>query len=88
MRTRITAMRKAFAEELKQQNVEISFDAITNQCGMFSYTGLSKPQIDWLLKERGVYLVGSGRMCVAALNQNNLKYVAESFAQAIKTVKA
>ena len=87
MRSRIASMRQAFAKELKAQNVAVSFDAIVNQCGMFSYTGLSKDQIAWLQRERAVYLVGSGRMCVAALNSNNIGYVAESFARALESVK-
>ena len=88
MRARIANMRQAFAAELKKQHAAVSFDAIVNQRGMFSYTGLSKDQIAWLQKERGIYLVGSGRMCVAALNSANIEYVAESFAAALKNVKS
>lgn len=87
MRSRIANMRKAFAGELKARNIAGSFDAIINQRGMFSYTGLSKDQIAWLQKERGIYLVGSGRMCVAALNESNIGYVAQSFAEVLQSVK-
>ncbi len=47
---------------------------------MFSYTGLSPEQVDRLREEFAVYLVKSGRMCVAGLNSNNVDYVADAFA--------
>ena len=47
---------------------------------MFSYTGLSAAQVDRLRDEFGVYLISSGRMCVAGLNSRNVKQVAQAFA--------
>ncbi len=47
---------------------------------MFSYTGLSAQQVDRLRDEFGIYLIASGRMCVAGLNRSNVKRVAEAFA--------
>lgn len=50
---------------------------------MFSYSGLSKAQVDRLRDEFGIYAVGTGRgICVAALNQQNLAYVVD----AVRTV--
>ena len=43
--------------------------------GMFSYSGLTKAQMQRLRSEFGVYGVDSGRICVAALNENNLDAV-------------
>ena len=45
---------------------------------MFSYSGLSKAQVDRLRDEFGIYAVGTGRICVAALSQKNLDYVAKA----------
>ena len=42
--------------------------------------GLSAQQVDRLRNEFGIYLVGSGRMCVAGLNSKNVHQVAEAFA--------
>jgi aromatic-amino-acid transaminase len=81
MRTRIKAMRVALVESLKAAGVKQDMGFITEQRGMFSYSGLSKPQMDRLRTEFGVYGVDTGRICVAALNSNNLKYVAESIAK-------
>ena len=51
---------------------------------MFSYTGLSAAQVDQLKQEFGIYLVRSGRMCVAGLNQNNVDAVAHAMAQVLQ----
>ena len=53
---------------------------LLNQRGMFSYTGLSAAQVDQLREEFGVYLIASGRMCVAGLNTANVQCVAKAFA--------
>ncbi|WP_139380147.1 aminotransferase class I/II-fold pyridoxal phosphate-dependent enzyme, partial [Salmonella enterica] len=47
---------------------------------MFSYTGLSEEQVERLRDEFGVYLIASGRMCVAGLNASNVHRVAKAFA--------
>ncbi|WP_140420098.1 aminotransferase class I/II-fold pyridoxal phosphate-dependent enzyme, partial [Salmonella enterica] len=47
---------------------------------MFSYTGLSAAQVDRLRDEFGIYLISSGRMCVAGLNSRNVHQVAKAFA--------
>ena len=51
---------------------------------MFSYTGLSPEQVDRLREEFAVYLVRSGRMCVAGLNTRNVEYVADAMAAVLK----
>jgi aromatic-amino-acid transaminase len=53
---------------------------IVKQNGMFSYSGLSAAQMQRLRSEFGVYGVDSGRICVAALNDHNLAYVAKAIA--------
>jgi len=82
MRERIKQMRGALVEQLKASGVEGDLSYITRQKGMFSYSGLNATQMQRLRSEFGVYGVDSGRICVAALNSGNLKYVSD----AIKTV--
>ena len=48
---------------------------------MFSYTGLSPQQVDTLREQYAVYLVRSGRLCIAGLNTGNVDYVAQSIAR-------
>jgi aromatic-amino-acid transaminase len=57
-----------------------NFDYFLTQRGMFSYTGLSAAQVDRLREEFGVYLIRSGRMCVAGLNTGNVEATANAIA--------
>ncbi|MEK8087189.1 amino acid aminotransferase [Aquabacterium sp. A3] len=78
MRERIKQMRGALVEQLKASGVEGDLSYITRQKGMFSYSGLNATQMQRLRSEFGVYGVDSGRICVAALNSGNLKYVSDA----------
>ena len=80
MRTRILAMRQELVNVLKETLPGHNFDYLLKQRGMFSYTGLSAAQVDRLRDEFGVYLIASGRMCVAGLNSRNVQRVAQAFA--------
>ena len=83
MRRRIQQMRTALVGKLKEMGVQGDFSFITQQVGMFSYSGLTKDQMVRLRNEFGVYGLDSGRICVAALNTKNLDYVAESVAKVV-----
>ncbi|ENZ9096042.1 aromatic amino acid transaminase [Enterobacter sp. 214E4] len=80
MRKRILSMRQELVNVLKEAVPGHNFDYLLKQRGMFSYTGLSAAQVDRLREEFGVYLIASGRMCVAGLNASNVHRVAEAFA--------
>ena len=84
MRTRIKQMRVAIVEKLKAAGVQRDFSFITQQVGMFSYSGLSKDQMVRLRDEFGVYGIDSGRICVAALNSRNIDYVAAAIAKVVQ----
>jgi aromatic-amino-acid transaminase len=81
MRVRIKAMRTGLVEGLKAAGVKQDMSFITQQIGMFSYSGLSKDQMIRLRTEFGVYGVDSGRLAISALNTKNLAYVCESIAK-------
>ena len=81
MRARIKQMRSALREKLQASGLKQDFGFITQQKGMFSYTGLSKDQMQRLRDEFGVYGVDSGRICVAALNGKNIDAVVRAIAQ-------
>ena len=80
MRNRIISMRQTLVKELKAEMPDRNFDYLLQQRGMFSYTGLSEEQVERLRDEFGVYLIASGRMCVAGLNASNVHRVAKAFA--------
>lgn len=75
MRARIKQMRSTLQSKLTAAGVKQDMSFITRQRGMFSYSGLSKEQMQRLRSEFGVYGVDSGRICVAALNQHNIDTV-------------
>ena len=84
MRDRIRAMRQKLHAVLSAKLPQKNFDYFIKQRGMFSYTGLSPDQVQRLQDEFAVYLVASGRMCVAGLNEANIDYVANAFVEVLK----
>ena len=80
MRGRIQAMRKSLHEVLSAKLPGRNLDYFLTQRGMFSYTGLTPEQVERLKAEFGVYILRSGRMCVAGLNTRNVEATAEAMA--------
>ena len=80
MRQRILAMRQALHGVLSRRLPGRDFGYFLSQRGMFSYTGLTAEQVDRLREEHAVYLVRSGRLCVAGLNSGNVERTAEAIA--------
>ena len=83
MRVRIKSMRQKLVAGLKAAGVKKDMGFITTQIGMFSYSGLSKAQMERLRNEFGVYGTDTGRMCVAALNSKNIDHVCASIAKVV-----
>jgi aromatic-amino-acid transaminase len=83
MRVRIKQMRSSLVEKLRTAGVQQDMSFITQQVGMFSYSGLAKEQMVRLRDEFGVYGTDTGRMCVAALNSKNIDYVCQSIAKVL-----
>ena len=80
MRERIQAMRRGLHAALNARLPGRDFGYLLTQRGMFSYTGLSAAQVDRLREQHAVYLIRSGRMCVAGLGAGNVEAVADAFA--------
>ena len=80
MRERIRAMRTGLVEKLRARGVAQDFSFVAKQRGMFSYTGLGAGQVERLKAEFGIYAVGTGRICLAALNSRNIDYTADAIA--------
>jgi aromatic-amino-acid transaminase len=78
MRVRIKTMRALLQRKLEAAGARIETAFITRQRGMFSYSGLSKTQMQRLRGEFGIYGVDSGRICVAALNDKNIDCVVDA----------
>jgi aromatic-amino-acid transaminase len=83
IRERIHRMRHLLAETLRAQDVAQDFGFITRQNGMFSYSGLPLEAVRRLRSDYGIYILDSGRICVAALNTTNIGYVCESISRVL-----
>ncbi len=83
MRDRIKVMRKALVDKVRAQRADIDMGFIADQRGMFSYSGLTKDQVARLREKYSIYALDSGRICVAALNSNNIDYVAGAIADVL-----
>jgi aromatic-amino-acid transaminase len=83
MRVRMLAMRKQLHAVLSAKLPGRDFGYFLSQRGMFSYTGLSAAQVDRLREEFAVYLIRSGRICVAGLNSGNVEATATAMAAVI-----
>ena len=83
MRTRIRDMRLTMVRQLAEKGAKQDFGFVAQQRGMFSYSGLTTAQVERLRVEFGVYAIGTGRICAAALNQGNLDYVTDAIVQVL-----
>jgi aromatic-amino-acid transaminase len=81
MRERILSMRHAMHAGLAGRVDEVLRARYLAQHGMFTYTGLTERQVETLRNDHGVYLLRSGRMCVAGLNEHNVSYVVSAIAE-------
>ncbi|XP_015379463.1 PREDICTED: aspartate aminotransferase, cytoplasmic [Diuraphis noxia] len=86
MTDRIKAMRKALRENLEKLGTVGTWNHITDQTGMFSYTGLSASHVEYLRHKYHIYMLGSGRINICGLNTNNISYVAEAINDALLNV--
>jgi aromatic-amino-acid transaminase len=83
MRVRIREMRQALVQKLNDKAPGQDFDFVIKQRGMFSYSGLTKAQVERLRGEFSVYAVDTGRICVAALNSRNIDAVVDAIGKVL-----
>ena len=83
MRERIRDMRRQLVAKLAARLPKADFSFVERQRGMSSYSGLTREQVVRLREEYAVYMIESGRVCVAALNPNNIDYSADCIARVV-----
>ena len=84
MRDRIKFTRSALVKLLNNNKKSRDFSFITSQNGMFSFSGLNEKEVTKLRNDFGIYIVNSGRICVAAINERNIDYIASSISTVIE----
>ncbi len=85
IRDRIQSVRTTLVRELHQRNVDRDFSFIEHQRGMFSFSGLSDQQVDFLREQKGIYIVKGGRVNVAGITSRNMTYLCDAIAEALKS---
>ncbi|WP_432463185.1 amino acid aminotransferase [Agarivorans sp. QJM3NY_33] len=83
MRERIKEMRDLFVATLAEKGAEGDYSFIQRQNGMFSFSGLSKQQVQILKEQHAVYIVGSGRISVAGMTKDNMQALCEAIAAVV-----
>ena len=84
MSDRIDLMRNELRSRLEKLGTPGQWNHITDQIGMFSFTGLSPEMCAFLISEKHIYLLKNGRISMAGLTPSNIDYVAESMCEAVK----
>ena len=84
MRERIRSTRRHLVEELKKRT-PADFSFVMKQRGMFSYSGLPKDAVQALRAKYSIYVIDTGRICVAAINSRNIEYIADAIADVMRT---
>jgi aspartate aminotransferase len=77
MSERILKMRDALRAAIEAKGTPGTWNHITDQIGMFSYTGLTQSQVERMVNEMHIYMTADGRISVAGLNPGNVDYVAQ-----------
>jgi aspartate/tyrosine/aromatic aminotransferase len=80
IRDRINSMRRLFAETIAATVADRDFSFITRQRGMFSFTGLTPDQVQQLRDKHSIYIVASGRINVAGMNEANMRTICDAIA--------
>ena len=77
-------MRKALRSKLEEIGTPGTWNHITDQIGMFSFTGLSEAQVLKLREDAHVYMTKNGRISMAGLNTKNVEYFAKAVDKVVR----
>lgn len=84
MADRIISVRTQLRDNLEKNGSSRNWTHITNQIGMFCYTGLKAPEVEKLTKEHSVYLTKDGRISMAGVTSKNVEYLAHAIHEVTK----
>merc|ERR1712137_854111 len=84
MSNRIDTMRTALRSAIEAKGTPGTWNHITDQIGMFAFTGLNKEQVVRMVEECHIYMTADGRISMAGLNPGNVEYVAECIDKVVK----
>lgn len=86
MSDRIRTMRLKLRQAIEENQTPGNWDRITNQIGMFSFTGLTPQQVKYMREKYHIYMTSNGRISMAGLTESTIKYVADAITDAVHSV--
>lgn len=84
MADRIISVRTKLRDNLKKNGSTRDWSHITDQIGMFCYTGLKPDEVEKLTKDFSIYLTKDGRISMAGVTSKNVEYVAHAMHEVTK----
>lgn len=84
---RIIQMRSVLRNKLEELKTPGTWNHITDQIGMFSYTGLNEAQVKSLIEKHHIHLIKNGRISMAGINSKNVEYIAQAIKDVVINVK-
>lgn len=84
MADRVISMRNQLKDNLKKEGSSRNWSHITDQIGMFCFTGMKPEQVEKLMKEHSVYLTKDGRIAIVGITTKNVDYLAHAIHQVTK----
>jgi aspartate aminotransferase/aromatic-amino-acid transaminase len=87
MCARIHGVRAGFVERLRARQAPTDFGFIARQKGIFSFSGLTRAQVDWLREKKSIYATGDGRINVAGMTRHNIDYVCDAIVDALRSAR-
>lgn len=78
MAERIISMRSLLRKELERAGSQLDWKHITDQIGMFAFSGMSGEMVDVLAEKHHIYMTRNGRISMAGVNTKNVGRLAEA----------
>ena len=78
MADRIISMRTKLKDGLAREGSTLNWNHITDQIGMFCFTGMTPEQVEQITKNHSVYLTKDGRISIAGISSTNVDYLAHA----------
>jgi len=87
MSKRISDMRAALRAKVEELKTPGAWNHITDQIGMFTFTGLTPQQVDVMIEKHHIYLLSNGRISMAGVSSGNVEYIAKAINDVVVNVK-
>ena len=78
MADRVISMRQKLRDGLVAEGSMLNWQHITDQIGMFCFTGMTEDQVAQIGAKHGIYFTKDGRISIAGISSSNVGYLAHA----------